>query len=266
MKTGIYKIKNTLNDMCYVGSSNHIERRKTEHIGKLRRNQHKNSYLQNAWNKYGEDNFLFEIIEECSEDNLLIREQFYIDSIKNLYNNTKIAGGRFRAGYKRTDEQKKFMSNIRTGAVVSDETKEKLSKLNIGKKHSEKTKNKISEISKTNWEKLEFRENISEKRRETWSDIGYKERIKKVIAITKDPEVCKKRAEKISNWMKNNPDKMKLRNDKIKKTYIVKNVETGEEMSILGSKQLFETLKITRMMFDYARKKDKLILGKFKIL
>ena len=66
--------------------------------------------------------------------------------------------------------------------------------------------------------------------------------------------------------MKNNPDKMKLRNDKIKKTYIVKNVETGEEMSILGSKQLFETLKITRMMFDYARKKDKLILGKFKIL
>lgn len=45
-------------------------------------NRHCNAYLQNAWNKYGESNFKFEIIELCTEDKLLKREQIWLDKTK----------------------------------------------------------------------------------------------------------------------------------------------------------------------------------------
>ena len=60
---GIYKITNLKNHKIYIGSSNNIMRRWYEHLRDLKNQKHCNSHLQNAWNKYGENNFLFEIIE-----------------------------------------------------------------------------------------------------------------------------------------------------------------------------------------------------------
>jgi len=78
--TGIYKITNTINMKYYIGSSVHIEKRFREHKHGLRNNCHKNPYLQNAWNKYGENNFIFEVIENCDKVMLIEREQYYLDS------------------------------------------------------------------------------------------------------------------------------------------------------------------------------------------
>ncbi len=49
----------------YVGISQEIERRWGNHKSKLRKNCHRNKYLQNVWNKYG-DVFEFHILEEVS--------------------------------------------------------------------------------------------------------------------------------------------------------------------------------------------------------
>jgi group I intron endonuclease len=79
---GIYKITNTQTGMFYIGSSKNIKRRFWEHESKLRNNSHVNYKLQNSWNKYGNDNFKFEVLKETRIDELLIEEQKYLDDLR----------------------------------------------------------------------------------------------------------------------------------------------------------------------------------------
>lgn len=122
----IYKIINTLNFKLYVGSAINAERRKHEHFRRLFRRVHENSLLQNAWNKYGCDNFKFIIIEIVEEkDKLIEREQYWINLTKSAnknfgYNLKPIAG-----------------SNL--GLKTSEETKAKISASLKGFKHSQET-------------------------------------------------------------------------------------------------------------------------------
>lgn len=91
---GIYKIEckiHNISNGIYIGQSSNINRRFLQHKKELIGNYHINKHLQNAWNKYGENNFTFEIIEECPIDKLNEREIYWIqyyDSFKNGYNNT----------------------------------------------------------------------------------------------------------------------------------------------------------------------------------
>lgn len=92
MKIGIYRIKNSINNKIYIGSTKNIEARWAKHKALLRHNKHQNAHLQNAWNKYGENAFIFEVIEECKIEDLINREQFFIDNLNPEYNQTAIAG------------------------------------------------------------------------------------------------------------------------------------------------------------------------------
>ena len=68
MAKGIYKIVCNANNVVYIGSTTvDFLKRWRKHRQRLRHNYHENSYLQNAWNKYGEDRFCFEIVEDLSE-------------------------------------------------------------------------------------------------------------------------------------------------------------------------------------------------------
>ena len=83
-KSGIYKITNTVNNKMYIGSAKCFYNRWKSHFLELNRNNHKNEYLQSAWNKYGGDSFKIEIIELVdiisNDKNLLIeREQYWLD-------------------------------------------------------------------------------------------------------------------------------------------------------------------------------------------
>ena len=80
--SGVYIITNSINGRRYIGSSNNIRKRLWKHRSLLRHNKHENPHLQNAWNKYGEDNFVYSILEECDVSILLEREQYYIDKYK----------------------------------------------------------------------------------------------------------------------------------------------------------------------------------------
>jgi group I intron endonuclease len=97
MKSGIYRIINSANGKIYIGSSIDLDRRRKQHFVELLKDEHCNSHLQNAYNKYGKENFTFEILEIITDqDNikqvLLDREQFYIDTLNPEYNICKIAG------------------------------------------------------------------------------------------------------------------------------------------------------------------------------
>jgi len=119
-KSGIYMITNIINDKKYIGQSRNLWKRIREgHVGKLRTNVHYNIHLQNAWNKYGEENFKFEIIEECLNNNeLKPREQYWMDYYKS-YN--KDVGYNIRGkadnshGYSDSEELRKLKSERMKG-------------------------------------------------------------------------------------------------------------------------------------------------------
>lgn len=67
IQCGIYRILNTINNKFYIGSSVNLRKRLYEHRRLLRLGKHENYHLQNAFTKYGEENFKFEIIEVLKE-------------------------------------------------------------------------------------------------------------------------------------------------------------------------------------------------------
>lgn len=108
--TGIYKIICTITNDMYIGSAINFKERWRRHKKDLRKNKHHSIILQRAWNKYGESNFEFSIIEECSIEVLIPREQFYIDSMLPIYNICRFAGN--NRGRKDSDEVKERKRKI----------------------------------------------------------------------------------------------------------------------------------------------------------
>ena len=114
---GIYKIENKINNFIYIGQSNDIERRWKEHIYELNNNKHNNFHLQNAWNKYGCDNFKFEKIDECNIQELNEKEMFWISyyksNIRGYGYNVSAGGNSFFKGMSHSDDTKSKMSKLR---------------------------------------------------------------------------------------------------------------------------------------------------------
>jgi group I intron endonuclease len=88
--TGIYKITNTINNKSYVGSSVDVYQRGCMYKHLIKRNKLHNKHLQSSVEKYGYDNFTFELLDKCEEGasifDLHQLEQFYINKINPEYN------------------------------------------------------------------------------------------------------------------------------------------------------------------------------------
>ena len=93
MSIGIYKIQNLINNKVYIGQSVDIEKRWSTHKTELKNNYHYNIHLQNAWNKYGEENFEFSIVEECSVDQLNQCEIDWISKFNSYENGYNLTSG-----------------------------------------------------------------------------------------------------------------------------------------------------------------------------
>ena len=170
--SGVYCIKNIKNKKVYVGSSISIGKMLSIHRSRLRGGYHPNLHLQRSWNKYGENSFIFRMLEiVLCESEVRNREQFWINSWKVLnpekgYNTCPDA-----KGSRRSEETKRKISKAKKGVPMKKETKIKLSIARKGKpsnltsegrqkigdasrkrkgiwKHSEETKRKISETKK----------------------------------------------------------------------------------------------------------------------
>lgn len=138
--SGVYQIQNKINSHKYIGSSVNIDRRWREHKNALRKNSHHSSYLQRAWNKYGESNFEFKI--------LVILEPFQNLEVENLllsfgeYNVSEDACAPMK-GREHSEETRNLMSEAKEGkynpmyGLSGDKSPR------FGKYHSEDTKKKM---------------------------------------------------------------------------------------------------------------------------
>lgn len=79
---GIYKITDQINGKIYIGQSNDIERRWSEHRKKSKTGT---TQLYQAMQEHGLENFKFEIIEECLLEELNNKEQYYINYFNSAY-------------------------------------------------------------------------------------------------------------------------------------------------------------------------------------
>lgn len=96
---GIYKITNLVNGHAYIGLSTNIEHRWKEHKKPYNWKREHNKVLYKAFQKYGIENFAFEVLEECAVEDLSYKEKFYIEkfnTLKDGYNET--AGGENNSG------------------------------------------------------------------------------------------------------------------------------------------------------------------------
>lgn len=154
---GIYQVRNRVNGKRYIGSSNNVTRRLKEHRSALERSKHGNSHLQYAWNKYGEENFAFESVEEVSggQKARLDHEQIYLDEgfrLSILYNMVEKADCPPSAkGLKRSCETKAKISRAKKGQVPWTK----------GRSRSEECKRKLSEALTGRTPTKEHRVNLS---------------------------------------------------------------------------------------------------------
>ena len=82
--TGIYKITNTVNNKIYIGQSIFIEKRWAQHKSPYEQERYKDKPLYKAFQKYGLNNFIFEVIEECPPEILNEREKYWISTLRTL--------------------------------------------------------------------------------------------------------------------------------------------------------------------------------------
>jgi group I intron endonuclease len=152
---GIYAIVNLTNGRHYVGSAINIRKRKAVHLCELRKGKHDNSKLQRAFNKYGEAEFRFDVLELVADTTLLIeREQFWMDSTRPFYNILRVAGSSL--GRKATDETKAKIAAKARGRKCNftAEHRANISRATKGKRHgplSEAHRAQISEVQKARW-------------------------------------------------------------------------------------------------------------------
>lgn len=144
--SGVYRIVNLVNGKQYIGSSISLYDRKHIHLNYLKNNNHTNKHLQFSYNKHGVDNFSFEVLETCDKEILLVREQYYIDTLNPQYNIRLIAESNL--GYKHTVKACNKMSKSRKLVTITEDWKSNISKSMMNHVVTLETANKISKTKK----------------------------------------------------------------------------------------------------------------------
>lgn len=184
MQTGVYRIVNLVNGKSYVGSTaRSFARRFTEHKHFLKSGKHQTITLQRAWNKYGEDFFIFQIIETCEPELCLKSEQFWMDFLNPEYNICRVAysslgtksspetRAKISKALKKhceSPEARARLKSISKLANISPEIKAKFGKWNLGKKRTDATKEKLRQA------KLGKRLSEEHKLKLSQAALGYK--------------------------------------------------------------------------------------------
>jgi len=162
-KHGVYQIRNIINNYLYIGSTVCFFDRCYGHFKDLSYGHHQQK-LQNAYNKYGEENFEFEILEIVEDkESLREREQYYLDTLLSAqefirkedkrfeevgYNIDPIATGSIYVTH--SDETRKRMSKV----VRTEEQKENLRQINLEKVKNLSEEESIKRVEKSKQTKI----------------------------------------------------------------------------------------------------------------
>jgi group I intron endonuclease len=129
-QSGIYCIRNKVNNKVYIGKAKCIYRRIRQHINNLNKKNRdeENDHLINAWHKYGRENFEYFVIEYTPFDKLKQKELYWQES------------------YNCTDRKKgyNFRKDSETNCIVSEETRKKCREAQIKRFKDPKERLKVS--------------------------------------------------------------------------------------------------------------------------
>lgn len=121
----VYRITNTINGECYIGSSENVGRRYYTHKAALNRGESRHPLLQKAVSDFGLGSFEFVVLEFVSSEERIAREQFWFDALKPTLNVNEKAIS--RRGMPLSQEWRENISRARTGIVhCSEATVEKI--------------------------------------------------------------------------------------------------------------------------------------------
>lgn len=148
----IYKIVNTTNGKFYVGSTTNTRERFRTHRNRLRSNRHHSKHLQAAWNKYGEQIFVFMVIETIPEGQSLqeAEDRWLAEHVgkEHCYNKSRYADAPMRGikkedhpnfGRPKTEEERQAISRSLKEFYAQDITNHP----RFGKTHTEEVKERI---------------------------------------------------------------------------------------------------------------------------
>lgn len=277
---GIYKIVNIQNNKVYIGQSINVEKRILAHKEELNRNVHGNEHLQRAWNKYGKENFEFLIIEECTQEKLTEREQYWIDyygGINSEYNynqreasshglhseetkqkiSNKQRGVKKKPGRKVSQEGRKILSMSHMGIKPTKETRLKMSKAHKNYRVTEETRQKISNTNKQRFlDNTQLAKNISNRMKNRSVSEETKEKLR-VANLGKKygEETSKKHSESLKEAYKTGKRKtVTITVDGITKTQ----TEWANLLNISHTYLIYQRKKGVGYVEDYIRKLLKL--------
>ena len=155
---GIYRID--IGKHSYFGSATNLSQRKSRHIRDLRSGKHHSPYIQNVFNKYGEEEFRFNIVLICEKSDLLFYEQAFIDKhYSNEFNMNHCRIANSQLGLKRSEETKRRMSEAARGRKnptlarmnKDPEHRAKISAGKKGRKFTEAHKKALSDAQRKRW-------------------------------------------------------------------------------------------------------------------
>ena len=175
-QSGIYKITCAGNNQFYIGSAAVLRRRRAQHFGSAKAGEHRNSHLQRAWNKYGEDTFKFEVLLVCAREDLIMYEQRCMNIMLPKFNKDPVAGSKL--GSKHSVEARKKMSRTHLGkkprlsddarAHKSEIIRENVQKLWSDPVRAATTRRKMLKTRKARWSKEQSNAIAARKRGNTY--------------------------------------------------------------------------------------------------
>jgi group I intron endonuclease len=203
--TGVYRIRNKIDGKVYIGSTGRsfTHRWEKEHRKALREGTHWNVHLQRAWDKYGEENFVFEVLVECrsERERLLRHEQAHIDDAKAAdsrygYNLSPTAGSTYGIKLRPlTDDEKKLRSENSTKMWQSED-------------HRAKRAESIKLVMETE----AYKENMSKALLKKYAEEAfYQSRLEQLERLRNDEEIERKRRENQKAAMSTDAYKAKMR-------------------------------------------------------
>ena len=137
VRWGIYAWIHNPTGRMYVGQAGPTTgfvRRRNEHRRSLRRGDHHSRFLQRAWNKHGDSEFAFVVLEDMTGGDLSQltgREQHWMDTSNSAFNLCPAAGS--TVGYEHTIETRALMSEVRRGVPKSIEHRAAIAQAHRGK-------------------------------------------------------------------------------------------------------------------------------------
>jgi group I intron endonuclease len=144
VESGIYVIRCLVDDKIYIGCTVNLSKRWGQHKWCLKNNKHRSCRLQRAWNEYGSDKFVWEILEYVYNVDVLGEvEDYWIARYKSndcwFGFNSKLAHGR------QSEEVRKKIGDAHRGKKISEEARRKSSETQRGRKLSAEQRKKLSE-------------------------------------------------------------------------------------------------------------------------